>query len=119
MRSKRTYLIYAIFFIACVAVFVFLNQEPGGQSQQRSDAVLVLLITAFSAFIVYYDFRRRLRASQIVGPIIAFVLINFIAVAGIYFAEIFVSIGIIIPFFMVEGALVYWFLEKRAATLDV
>lgn len=118
MKPKRAYLSYAIFFIVCFGVFVALNREPGGQLQQRSDAILILLITAFSAFIVFYDFRRRLRPSQIIGPIAAFTLVNLIVTAAIYVAQISLSVGFIIPAFMIGGALVYWFLEKRAAALD-
>ncbi len=118
MRSKGIYVLYAIFFIACLAIFIVMNQRAEGPLRQHSDAILVFLITAFSAFIVYHDFRMRLPTSQIIAPVLAFVLINFFAIIVIDFAEVSFSVGFIIPFFMVEGALVYWLLEKRASALN-
>lgn len=118
MRPKRIYLFYTIFFIVCFVMFVALNQEPAAQSQRHVDAILILLITAFSAFISYYDFRQRLRPSQIIVPIITFILVNVIAVIVIFFAKVSVSAGFVIPVFMAEGALVYWLLEKRTVNFD-
>jgi uncharacterized membrane protein YoaK (UPF0700 family) len=118
MRSKGIYIAYAIFFIICFIIFVSLNQVLAGQSRQHSDAILVALVTVFSAFLVYYDFHRRLPASQIIAPVIVFALLNIFMIGIIYFTKFSLSGAFIIPFFMVEGALVYWWLEKRASALE-
>ena len=115
MRSKGIYIAYAIFFMTCFVIFVAMNQGSAGQSRQDSDAMLISLVTAFSAFIAYYDFRKRLLVSQIIAPIIAFVLLNIFMIGIIYFTNTSLSGAFIIPFFMVEGALAYWWLEKRAS----
>lgn len=117
MRSKGVYAIYAMFFVACLVIFIAINQVAEGQLSQHSDAILIALITTFSAFIVFYDFRKRLPTSQIIAPILSFVLINCLAIIAIYIAGFSLSVGFLIPFFMVEGALVYWLLEKRASAL--
>lgn len=118
MKLKRIHAFYAIFFFACFAIFVLMNERSEGQSRQNSDAILIALITAFSAFIVFHDFRRRLPASQIIVPILGFVLLNVLAIAFIYVAEVAFSAGVIIPLFMIEGAVVYWLLERRASALN-
>lgn len=118
MRSRGIYAIYAIFFIACLVLFIAINEGGEGQSRAHSDVILIALITAFSAFIVFYDFRRRLPSSQIVIPVLVFVLINLLAIVVIYVSGVSISVGFIIPFFMVEGALVYWLLERRASALN-
>ena len=112
MRSKGSCLIYTTFFIACLVVFLAINDS---QPRVRSDGILVTLITIFSAFIVFCDFRTRLPTSKIIGPVLIFVLVNFIAIVIIFIAEISVSVAFVIPFFMVEGAFVYWLLEKRVS----
>ncbi len=117
MRSKGIYIAYATFFMICLVIFVALNQVFAGQSRQHSDAILVALITVFSAFLVYFDFRRRLPASQIITPVIVVVLLNIFMIGIIYFTNFSLSGAFIIPFFMVEGALIYWWLEKRASVL--
>lgn len=118
MKSKGIYPIYAMFFVACLAVFVLMNESSDEISSQHSDAILISLITAFGVFIVFYDFGKRLPTSELVAPVISFVLINLLAVIAIYAFEVSFSVGIIIPFFMVEGAFVYWLLEKRASAFD-
>lgn len=115
MRLKRIHLIYAIFFIASLVIFRVLD---GKQSQAHSDGTLIALITVFSGFIAYYDFKRRLSVSRIMGPVVAFILINAGVVAFIFVSGLLVSVAFLIPFFMIEGAIIYWLLERRAAALN-
>ncbi|VWX56829.1 hypothetical protein SPHINGOR109_10682 [Sphingorhabdus sp. 109] len=64
------------------------------------------------------DLDSQIGCKQLVAPDLSFVLINLLAVIAIYAFEVSFSVGIIIPFCMVEGALVYWLLEKRASAFD-
>ena len=99
-------------------MFIAINNVFGVQSRQHSDAILIILTTIFSVFILFYDFWSRLPTSKIIAPVLAFVLINLIAVILIYVAGVSFSGGVIIPAFMVEGAVMYWLLEKRISTLN-
>ena len=118
MKRRFIYVIYAVFFIVCFIIFAVMSPENEENSSQNSDAILILLVTGFSSFVVYYDFRWKLPASQIIVPVLIFTIINAFAIIIIYLTKISVSVAFVVPFFMVEGALVYWLLEKRASALN-
>lgn len=118
MRLKRTHALYAAFFVMSLIIFVAVNENPEWGMKKHSDAILIFLITVLSVFIIHGDFRKQLPILRMAMPGFIFILTNVTIIFVIYFIRMSPSVGIIIPFFMTEGAIVYWWIETRISTLD-
>lgn len=118
MRLKKIHVFFAVFLVMSFVIFVAINENPEWQMKKHSDAILVFLITVLSIFIIFDDFRIKIPLFRMAMPVFIFIVINVGLVVAVYLMEATPSVGIIIPFFMAEGAMVYWWLDKRISTRD-
>lgn len=118
VKIKDTHIIYFIFIVICFIAFAFFDQNPSSENRRQSDLILFMLIAIFAIFITYYDFRKKLSFFNIFPTLFVLCIINIILFTLIFFTKISLSIGFLLPLFMIEGAITYIILEKKVSSIN-
>lgn len=114
---KNKYALYASFFVIALISFVYIYSYGPSWLRQFDDEALIVLITLFGSLLIYMDFRER-RSNKSIFKALAVLWAMNVALAGLLFLAGFAAPGaILVPVFMLEGALLYYWLENLAADL--
>jgi hypothetical protein len=109
---KKTLILYAGFFVIALAVFVYVGAYGPAWLRQFEDEVLVALITLFGSLLIYVDFRERRSKRSIWKALAALWAVNATLAASLFLVSFTAPGALLIPVFMLEGALLYYWLEN-------
>ena len=111
---KKTLFLYAGFFVIVFVSFVYIDSYGPAWLRQFEDEALVVLITLFGSLLIYVDFRERRSKKSISKALAVLWAVNATLAAFLFLVGFAAPGALLVPVFMLEGALLYYWLENSA-----
>lgn len=112
MKVRTDHALYIGLFLIAAVVFALISSRT---LRDHGDAISAALITGFAVVIIHFDFRRKLGRWDLAKTTAALVALNAALLLLLYVVGAPSLGGYLIIFFIIEGAIVYWLLERKVS----